>query len=184
MNALQRLAVILGVAVVWLIAYNLNALVFAKLIHSAHSAWIFLPAALRILSVLLFDETGVAGLMLGGYLTLDHRSLSEFPNEVLVSITSAFAPLLAIRFCRRLFPIAHDLAGLRASQIVALSIAGAGANSLLLNGYLALARRLNGDVMQIIIMFIGDMLGTAIVLIGLATVLSWALPRKLKNKPR
>ena len=58
-----------------------------------------------------------------------------------------------------------------------LSIAGAVANSVNLNAYLAVVGRLNGDLTQLLTIFVGDVFGTAIVLFLLATVLSLAAQR-------
>jgi len=175
----RKLLIVVGVALVWLAAFKLNALLFTPLQHSERAHWIFLPASLRILSVLLFDEAGVIGLMIGAYLTLGHGAGSGPLYEIPLAMTSGLAPLVAIWLCRRLFPIAHDLHGLRPLHIVLLSIAGAVANSVILNAYLAVVGRLNGDLTQLATIFVGDLLGTAIVLFVLTALLSLATPRPI-----
>lgn len=160
----HRIMIATGVAVVWLALFKLNAFAFSYLEHSSRAHWIFLPAALRVISVLLFEEAGVIGLMLGAYLTLPHDDASSLPYELLLSASSAIAPLIAIWFCQRFFKIAHNLVGLRGHHIVALSFVSAAANSVVLNASMAIAGKLHGDWNQVSTIFVGDMLGTATLL--------------------
>ena len=174
----------MGVAVVWLGFFKLNALVFSQFEHSPRAHWIFLPAALRVLSVLVFEDAGVVGLVLGAYLTLSHGPLSDLPYELGLALTSGIAPLAAIWLCRRMFLIRRDLSGLQPLHIVLLSITGAVANSLILNGYLAAAGRLKGDWVQLVTILVGDMLGTAIMLFVITTALSLVWHPKLDSNSR
>mgnify|MGYP000226306894 CR=1 FL=1 len=178
----QQVATALAIALGWMALFNFNALIFSPLAHSSQAHWIFLPAALRIIMVLVFRDIGVIGLMFGAFLTLPHPSPSELPHEIILAISSGFAPMIAVYLCRRLFHIAYDLSGLRPLHIIGLSLAGAVMNSLLLNGYLAISGRLNGDVEQILTVFVGDTLGTAIVLLILSTILSFVMPRRKRTR--
>ena len=176
-TALKKVMLVSGLALAWVAFFKLNMLVFSQLEHSSRAHWIFLPAALRVLWVLLFAEEGVLGLVLGAYLTLPHDASSSLPYELLLSASSGLGPLIAIWLCRRFFPIASNLAGLRGWHVIALSIAGAGANSVLVNGCMAIAGRWHGDLEQIATIFVGDLTGTAIVLLFLSTALSFAARR-------
>ena len=166
--AADEAATIIGVALVWLAFFKLNALAFDQFAHSSRAHWIFLPAALRILFVLMFDGSGAVGLIIGAYLTLPHSQSGDLPYELMLSVSSGLGPLIAIWLCRRIFPIARDLAGLRGKHIIALSIVGATANSMLVNGCMAIAGRWRGDLEQFATIFIGDMLGTVILLTVIA----------------
>jgi len=170
-------AAIGGVAVAWPLFLWFNHWLFIALDYTAHSSWIFLPAAMRILGVLLFGWAGAVGLVLGAAYTMHWGPVLEIPHQVLLSASSGLAPLVAVMICRRLFGIADDLGGLRAVHIVALSIAGAAANSLLANGTLALAGEVRGDLMPLVVMFLGDLNGTAIVLFLVSTMLALVTPR-------
>ena len=173
-TTLQKLAIILSVALLWAGAFRLNAAMFNAFEYSQLANWIFLPAAIRILSVLLLGYTGALGLMLGAYLTL----LPSAPllHNIFLAISSGLAPLAALWVCRRLFPIAPDLAGLRAWHVLMLSLANAAANSIILNSYLASVGRLQGQWVQIMTVFVGDVLGTALVLLLLSTLIAAFLP--------
>ena len=173
-SLLQKLAAILSVALIWLGAFRLNELMFTALAYSQVANWIFLPAAIRILSVLLLGYTGAIGLMLGAYLTLAPELSAE--HSLFLAISSGLAPLAALWLCRRLFTIAPDLAGLRPWHVVILSLANAAANSIILNSYLASVGQLRGHIVQVMTIFVGDVLGTALVLLLLSTLLAAFVP--------
>lgn len=161
-----------SVALVWLTFFELNDWLFSQLAYTERAHWIFLPAALRVLAVLLFGGKGAIGLMIGAYLTLPHTSPGDLAYEIALSISSGLAPLAAVAVCQRFFKINGDLGGLRGSQIIALSVANAFANSMLLNIVIAIAGRHHGDGMLAATIFIGDMLGAALLLLTIALAIS------------
>lgn len=163
---------IFGVAIVWLMFFTLNDLFFAKLAYSAYAHWIFLPAALRILIVLLLGGKGAIGLMLGAFLTHPLEHPEDLPYEIALSISSALSPLAAVAICQRIFKITRDLSGLRGSHIVALSVVSALANSALLNVIMFAAGRHQGDGMLAMTIFVGDVLGAALLLLAIALAIS------------
>lgn len=114
------------------------------------------------MSVLIFRGAGVLGLMFGALLTLPHDSSLSY--ELALSVSSGLGPMIAIWLCRQMFPILPDLSSLRGQHIIALSILGAAANSILINVCMAAASRWNGDLTQVAAIFVGDMLGTFIML--------------------
>jgi len=158
----NKAATIIGVALVWVAFFELNQLIFSQLAHSSRAHWIFLPAALRIMSVLVFRGAGVLGLMFGAFLTLPHDA--PLPYELALAVSSGLAPMVAIWLCRQMFPILPDLSGLRGQHIIALSIVGAAANSILINVCMAAASRWDGNLRPVAAIFVGDMLGTFILL--------------------
>lgn len=160
------------IAILWLAVFDLNMLVFAGAHHSERADWIFLPAAFRVLVVLLFAEVGVVGLILGAYLTLPHADPNDTLHEVALAISSGLAPLVGVWSCSRFVHLDANLSGLKPRDIIVLSVATAAANSVILNGYLALAGRLRGDALQIATVFVGDLTGTAIVLFFISMALS------------
>lgn len=174
----RKLLIVIGVALAWSALFTFNMAVFSQFNHSTYASWLFLPAALRVLAVLLFEEEAVIGLMLGAYLTLPHDPSSSLAHELLISIFSGLAPAIAIWFCRRSFPITPSLTGLRGIHIVTVSVVSAGANSVLLNLCMAIFGRLNDDIRQIAAVFVGDLTGTAIVLFVLSSVLALMWKRK------
>lgn len=164
----------LGVAIAWLAVYRLNDIAFEQFAYSPRAYWIFLPAALRVLAVLLFDGPGVVGLALGEYLVLPHQHPADLPFELLVATSSALAPLVAIALCRTFFDLGNELSKLRGWHVIMLSIANAAANSVILNTCLFAGGEREWDMVQMASIFVGDMLGTAIVLAVLTVLIhSW-----------
>ncbi len=174
--SLHAFAIVAGVACAWVGVFELNAHVFAHLEHSERAHWIFLPAALRVLSVLLFQRLGAAGLVIGSYFTLSADQGYTLMEEVLLSLSSGVAPLLAVLLCQRFFRLKAHLYGLRGVHIVALSVACAAANSLVLNSYLLFFLEQKPALLQVAVVFVGDVLGSVIVLTTIAVGL-WALDR-------
>lgn len=174
----RYLGIIFGVAVAWAGAFTLNESVLAASQHSSRANWVFLPAAVRLLAVLLFGEVGAVGVVIGSLLTLPHALAIDPAYNAALAISSGAAPLAAVLVCRQFMAISRNLGGLRAWHIVVLSIASAAANAVILNSYLAAIGRLHGDIEQIATVFVGDMMGTAIVLFVLSNLLAFALPRR------
>ena len=171
-------ATTLGVAITWFAAFTLNETLLMASQHSSRANWIFLPAAIRLLAVLLFGEVGAFGLVLGALLTLQHGWATDPAYNVSLAISSGIAPLAAVWICRQLMSVSRELSSLRAMHIIVLSVASAAANAIILNGYIAVSGHLHGDMEQIATVFVGDMLGTAIVLFALSSLLAFALPRR------
>ncbi len=171
-DLVRKALVVLGVAVVWAVLFRLNAVLFAQFEHSSRAHWVFLPAAVRVLSVLLFQGAGAAGLMLGAFFTLPHHGLASLLVDLLISASSAIAPLVSVVICRRWIGLAADLSGLRGLHIVAVSVMSAAVNAVGLNTALAAVGQLKGDMPQIATVFVGDMLGSAIVLALISLALS------------
>jgi hypothetical protein len=163
LRAGQLAAEVGGVALAWVLLYWLNGLLFARLQYSDYINWIFLPAALRVLAVLLFGWRGALGLFFGAWITFDptmgHSDLSILVQTVL----SALAPWVAVHWTARWLNISADLKGLNFRQLTLLCVAGAGlsaaAHTLLFSVQAEDVQLLWGFVP----MFGGDLLGTVLV---------------------
>ena len=170
-KALQNFSIVLSIALAWLCVFNINLWLFTSSHYSERADWIFMPAALRILAVLIFGEIGAVGLAVGAYLTLSHAPTSPPAYEIGMAVTSGLAPLLGLQVCRWITPLNKDLAGLKPKDIIILSIVIAVANSLLVNTCLALAGKFDGDIIQLITIFVGDVVGAAIVLVVISSAI-------------
>jgi len=143
---------------------------------SAYASWVFLPAALRMLAVLLCGWTGVVGLFLGSLATgLYTHGLSDPGMLIVLAGLSALSPMVAFLICTRWFGWRSDLRGLKATQLVVLSVlvslCGAGLHNL---HFVAIGA--TADIGQTFTaMFVGDLVGTFIVLYG-AKVLIGLMP--------
>lgn len=178
-GALRRsLAIVVGVALAWAVTFALNDWLFHLTQVSERANWVFMPAALRLIAVLLFDELGALGLVIGAYLTIGDKSASNLLSQSLIAVSSGLAPLVAVRTGRRLLGIADSLSGLRPLDIVALSLGCAAANAVILNVCLWLSGNFPNGVRHILSVFVGDVIGAAIVLFAMSGLLALLLPRR------
>jgi hypothetical protein len=169
------LAQVGATTVVYMTAFQLNVWLFDNLNWSSAIAWVFLPAGIRLLSVLLFGRRGALGLWLGAITTNEVVFGGGHPFEMLVGATvSAVAPLVAVYITMRWLKIPLNLRGLTAGRLVIFAIAGALCSAGLHNLFFWLAGLTPSPFAGLIPMFVGDMTGTVIVLYTLRVALAAA----------
>ncbi|MEN9933380.1 MAG: hypothetical protein RIS17_1953 [Pseudomonadota bacterium] len=178
MSYAKQGAIALSVALAWIIVFCANEALFDGSRHSIRANWIFLPAAVRLLAVLLFEATGCIGLMLGAFVVGMCSTSEPWPYVAGLSLTSGLAPYVVVLAYRRLNMIAGDLRNLRGVDICSLSLATALSNAVMLNAYLAAFGRFEGDIVQMLTVFVGDTVGIVVVLGLLSVALSFAMPRR------
>lgn len=155
---------VLGVALLWVALYQFNAWFFEALHLTGFISWIFLPAAIRMLSVMIGGWAGALGLFMGALLT--NLSLLRFEpfNALVIAALSALGPLVAVYLCTRWLRLPNDLAGLQRSQLLVFAVAGAVFNVFPHNLYFYLTGLSHDAWSGILPMFVGDLAGTLIVL--------------------
>jgi len=148
------------VTLVWLIFYRLSLWLFSYFEYNPRVYWIFLPAGIRMISVFIFGWAGVLGLFIGSIIT-NEVEMSSY--VVYLAIISSLAPMVAKRTCQWCFNIPRTLEGLSGRQLLVFSVAGALANALFssLHFYISGVSKNFNDFVP---MFVGDLLGTIIVL--------------------
>ena len=159
-----------AVAALWVLLFQLNSWLFARWETSALANWIFLPAALRLVAVLILGWRGALGLLLGAVVT---SALMEtpWPENVVLPALSALGPVIAVKLARDHLHWPVDLQGLRYSHLMWLAALGAVSNGLLHHAYLALsAPDLDWDEV-LVTMVGGDLLGTFVVMVVASAVL-------------
>ena len=158
------------IAVSWILLFRLNELIFTSVSFNEHIAWIFLPAALRMIAVMLFEWRGVLGLFLGAVTTCESMSLDNFSEIMIISGISALGPMLALIICTNLFKLPSNLNGLDLRKLTIFGLIGAACNVIPQNLYFYIADRMETPFAGITPMFIGDVAGTLIVLYVLAVL--------------
>lgn len=174
----RQVLIALAIALSWVGLFNLNEWLFSDLEHTIRAHWIFLPALLRPLCILLFGGTGAWGLVLGTYFTAYGTTNGDYLHEINLALLSGMIPGATVYVAKKRFKIPNSLTGLQASHIVLICTLCAGANALGLNAYLWLSGQLVHDMVQILTVFIGDLLGAMILLMIISTILEFSLPRK------
>lgn len=164
-----------GVALAWCLLFELNDLLFAQLALSDHVSWIFLPAALRLVAVLLFGLVGAAGLFVGALITQLGTDPLDLIDAVAIASISALAPWVAVRTALRGLGIPRDLRGMQWRQLALIAAACAAGCALAHQLYLTPAANLVSGLPELGPMFIGDLAGMVI--------LGWLASRVLRRLP-
>ena len=162
-----------GVALAWVALFELNAYWFEFLAVSPYVGWIFLPAALRVLAVLLFKARGVLGLFLGALITNSPLWGAEWWDALALSAVSALSPALALWLGSRWLKLEPTLHGLNGRQLLTLS-AIAALSSSALHALLFYAIEHNTHWPNAMLsMTVGDFAGTLMVLYSAYFVMRW-----------
>jgi hypothetical protein len=163
----------------WTVGLLISVLTYASLFYvntwlTAHLSyglgvnWIYLPAGLRLFLTLIFGLPGALGIALASFLI---SYLGEFPQEIMtclgVGLISGFAPYLARLFVMNNINISTDLSNLSLPKLI-ICILIYSALSAGLHQWWFSVRGLDeaGGFNHLMVMFIGDVLGT-VALIGL-----------------
>ena len=157
-------------ACLWIGFYYLNGWLFSALALTETSNWVFLPAAIRLLAVLLFGWRGAFGLLIGTLITnVPHFGLVT-ASSVAVATLSAMAPYIAVQMGRTLLRLPstlHGITGLSLLQLGALSAVC----SVVLHSLLFAALGASNGVYGFVSMLVGDIVGTLLVLYALRALL-------------
>lgn len=168
---------VVGTAILFLAAILLNELLFTHLEFAPGINMIYLPAGVRLLSVLLFAEAGAIGLLLASwYVCFFHF----FPNDPLRSfaggILSSLAPYLAYRTLLA-SGIGASLRGMSGQRLFCFALLFSVMSPAMHHAWFALMG--GQDLWKgFVVMFTGDLAGTLIVLYGarLALHVFWPTP--------
>lgn len=177
LSATQCLAGMAAVALAYVCFFKLNDWLFSVAKVSDQISWVFLPAAIRMLAVMLFGWAGVAGLYLGSLSQLGGMLEADPVRALVIAGISSVPCLLAARLAQRALRIPGDLAGMTGRHLLVFGLAGGIASSGVHTLYFALEAASLAPLAGFMPMFVGDTLGTLIVLYGGALVLNRLPPR-------
>lgn len=154
----------------WVCAYYLNGWLFAALESTRTANWVFLPAAVRLLAVLLLGGWGALGLAIGTLVTNGPIFGWVTLASVAVATLSALAPYFAVQVGRVLLhlpPTLHGITGVSLLQLGAMSAV----SSVILHSGLFYVLGSDSGKGGFVSMLVGDVLGTLLVLYVLRTLL-------------
>lgn len=113
-----------------------------------------------MLAVLLFGWVGVLGLFIGAIITVD----TEFGYYVFIlSAISSLSPMLAMKLSKWALNIPPTLNGIKPSQLLIIAFASAIFNAIASNVHFHFSDMAN-SLHGVFPMFVGDFLGTIIIL--------------------
>ena len=176
-DATNAFICIFGVATAWVLLFRLNTVIFSHFETSKFINWVFIPAGVRLVSILLFGLYGVVGLFLGALITSSQEGLN-LDTAIIISLISAINPYLAINFAKYCLKVDSLMQGLNAKQLLTISFFAALFNGISHNLYFHLYIR-KSSIFNCINMFIGDFIGSLIVLYTFAFLIKW-LRRSVK----
>lgn len=163
LNQLKNATLCIGaVAIAWLLFYKLNSFIFSYLETNQFVSLVFMPAGIRLVSVLLLEEYAVIGLFVGALLTSPIASIN-LNQTLIISLISALNPYLAVHITKYLLKIDNLLNNLQAKELILMGIFSAGLNFISHHLYFHLVH-IHTSWADCARMFIGDLLGISIML--------------------
>lgn len=154
---------IIAVATVYFLGFHANEVLFSYLEHHRGAHWIFLPAGLRLLSILLLGAEGAVGIFLGSLLITWQLGESSPMGHFIEPLISAGAPMITYYVALR-SGLSINLKNLSAKLLLVLSVAFATTNALLQSLWDVSEGITESFSSSFFVMFVGDLLGTIIVI--------------------
>lgn len=161
----------------WLIGYVISALGYtllfyfngwltSSLVFGLGVNWIYLPAGLRLFLTLIFGLPGALGIAIASFLISYY---GDFPHELSlcigIGLISGFAPYLARYFVFSNLQLESDLSNLSFPKLIACVLIYALLSSGLHQWWFStMALENTGSVNHFVVMFIGDVLGSLLLI--------------------
>ncbi len=165
-----RIALALLVGGSYALLFYFNNVIFSSLTVSSVVSWLYLPAGLRLLGVLLAGKSGALGIVVasfGIYLTSNSPGLvGEAVFEAfVVGLVSGGAPYICFVIARQWGALAPSLLGLRFRDLIVLTLIFAALSSVSHQIFYSVIGVVTNPFEQLIPMFVGDLLGSLVVLL-------------------
>jgi len=153
-------------ALAYTFLFYLNAWLTNTLVFGLGVNWIYLPAGLRLFLTLIFGLPGAIGIAIASFLISYY---GDFPHDLTlcigVGLISGFAPYLARFFVFSNLRLESDLSNLNLPKLIACILIyatlSAGLHQL---WFSAMALENTGTVNHFVVMFIGDVLGSLLLI--------------------
>ena len=163
--------------------YYFNELLTKDFSLNKHVSWLFLPAGIRIILILVFTYTGAIGLSIA---SLTIGFISNAPYDLItaagIALICGFAPLLSRLFVIHHFQVHPNLNNLTTWQLIWIILIFALFNSGLHQLWFVARSLDSGGWNYFIAMFVGDIAGSLICIISIKYGLSWMV-KKFSKPP-
>ena len=151
-------------AVTYFVFYQFNDWLFASFELHAGAHWIYLPAGLRLLCTLLLGIEGAIGIFIAALaISLSNFAHIDFTTMLVSSVVSAAMPYLAYRIALH-FGMPLSLENLSVKILFALTFLYALLNSASHSMWYRLRGVSSDSLSTFFVMFIGDLIGTLIII--------------------
>ena len=146
--------------------FYVNHWLTSEFIFSLGVNWVYLPAGLRLFLTLIFGLPGAIGIALASFLISYH---GDFPHDLLlcigIGLVSGFAPYLARLFVLSNVRLAPDLSDLNFQKLIFCILIYAFLSAGLHQWWFSTMALDNaGGVNHLSVMFIGDILGSLLLI--------------------
>jgi hypothetical protein len=161
----------------WLIGCAISAIAYTLLFYfnnwltsgitfGAGVSWIYLPAGLRLFLTLIFGFPGAVGIALASFLISDCGKFSgDLTVLIGIGLISGFAPYLAKMFVFNNLYLEADLSNLSFKKLMICILIYALLSASLHQWWFAtMALENTGSVNHFLVMFIGDVLGSLLLI--------------------
>jgi len=177
-NLRLQLAMVLATIVMFTLAFAVNDWLFLKLVFSPGITWIYLPAGMRLLAMLVFAEAGAVGLLIGSWLVCFlYVFPDDFSRAFMDGILSTVAPYLTYKLAQHFFGLKASLTNLTPKRLLVCILAYSVTSPLLHRIWLYLHDHSEHVVEGFLVMFAGDLAGTLVVIYTIKGLL-WLMPRQ------
>jgi len=156
--------IIICIACAWIGLFVLNESIFRFTQISPAINLIFIPAGLRLISVIVFSWLGVIGLFLGGVLIGIHFIELSPLQAIILAGLSALSPFFAYSGIARVLKLNPALDGMAARDLLIIAISAALLGGALHSLFFLLDGSASTFINPFIQIFIGDLLGMLLVL--------------------
>lgn len=169
-----NLSMVVATNIMFVLMLAVNEWLFTRWEFARGINWIYLPAGMRLLCTLLFGEAGAIGLLIVSWLVcFFHFFPGDFVRSFMGGILAAAAPYLVYRIAQQVYGLRASLTNLTPKRLLICIVAYSLASPLLHHLWFFL----HGDTNQImpgfLVMFIGDLMGTLIVVYTMKILLSF-----------
>ena len=161
--------IVLLTTFLWVLFYQLNIIVLYQATVSPMVSWIFLPAGIKVITVIIFGELGVLGLFFGAIATYYISNLNA-GSPLLVAAISASSPFVAIHVSKYVLKLNSFYTKLKGIHLWIISFIYAITNTLFHQLYYGVhMRNLVGFANNQFAMFCGDLFGVLLLLFILSS---------------
>ncbi len=162
----EVMAGVLVSAIAYTTLFYINNWLTSEFIFSLGVNWIYLPAGLRLFLTLIFGLPGAFGIALASFLISYH---GDFPHDLLlcigIGLVSGFAPYLARVFVLSNVRLSPDLSDLNFQKLMICILIYAFLSAGLHQWWFSTMALDNvGGINHISVMFIGDVLGSLLLI--------------------
>lgn len=180
-----NLSMVVATNIMFILMLVVNEWLFTQSEFARGINWIYLPAGMRLLCTLLFGEAGAIGLLIVSWLVCFFYFFpGDFVRSFMGGVLAAAAPYLVYRLAQQIYGLRASLTNLTPRRLLICIVAYSVASPLLHHIWFFL----HGDTNQImegfLIMFIGDLMGTLMVVYTMKILLSFLPASALHTNPR